>query len=237
MASKKQSGPERNCGCSDKILGHFVIAFCIIALLVCSCIWFYYTFANPPRINKVEIKFISSDSLLNKNYITGEQADSLISLMNRHEAEIADKYQYFIEQKYNEDKYFSIFTVLLGVIFSLFGFFGYKTMSSIEEKAIKTAQDKADDIAKSVADKVAREYMERNVSTYVGEASETLFNSKAAETLKMNLKESLYSELETRLTQLVEEHSSEDSNNSNYGETDSSDDTAKDGQSSNSLFS
>ena len=79
--------------------------------------------------------------------------------------------------------------------------------------------------------------MERNASTYVGEASETLFNSKAAETLKMNLKESLYSELETRLTQLVEEHSSEDSNNSNYGEKDSSDDTAKDGQSSNSLFS
>lgn len=236
MSSKKQSGSERKCECFDKILGHFVIAFCIVALLVCSFIWFYYTFANPPRINKVEIKFVSSDSLLNKNYITGEQADSLISLMNRHEAEITDKYQYFIEQKYNEDKYFSVFTVLLGVIFSLFGFFGYKTMSSIEGKAIKAAQDKADDIAKSVADKVAREYMERNASTYVSEASETLFNSKAAETLKMDLKESLYSELETRFTQLAEEYSCKDSNNNNV-ENDSSDDTAKDEKSSINLFS
>lgn len=236
MASKKQSGSERNCECSDKILGHYVIAFCIVALLVCSSIWLYHIFVNAPRINKVEIKFVSTDSLLNKNYITREQADSLISLMNRHEAEIADKYQYFIEQKYNEDKYFSVFTVLLGVIFSLFGFFGYKTMSSIEGKAIKTAQDKADEIAKSVADKVTREYMERNASTYVSEASETLFNSKAAETLKMDLKESLYSELETRFTQLAEEHSSKDSNNNNV-ENDSSDDTVKDEESSINLFS
>lgn len=237
MANNKESGTERNCECSDKIFGHLVIAFCIVALLVCSSIWLYHTFVNAPRINKVEIKFVTSDSLLNKNYITGAQVDSLISLVNRHEAEVADKYQYFIEQKYNEDKYFSVFTVLLGVIFSLFGFFGYKTMSSIEEKAIKTAQDKADDIAKSVADKVAREYMEKNVSRYVGEASETLFQSKAADTLKIDLKKTLYSELEARLTQLVDEHFSKDSDNSNDFENDNSDITDREEQSSSSLFS
>lgn len=220
-----ENAKEKCSECCSKALGSYVIAICITALMVCGCIWLYHCLLNEPKINKVNIEFVSSDSILDKNYLTQEQVDSIVKVINKHEAQMSDKYQYFIEQKYNEDKYFSVFTVLLGIVFSIFGFFGYKSITSIEDKAIKVAQTKsqeiADKIARQTADKVAKEYMENNVTKYVNDASNVLFHSEAAEVLKNGLKASLYSELENHLNKLVDERIKESREDSDNRENDS----------------
>ena len=63
--------------------------------------------------------------------------------MQKQQKLLEDKYQYFIEQQSNTQDILTIGGVLLSIIVSLVGFFGYKTMHSIEDKAKKIGEDAA----------------------------------------------------------------------------------------------
>ena len=138
----------------DKLIAELVIAICIVTLLFCGAVWFFKTYVDPPKITKIEFHISSTDSLRQRNYVSREDVDSLMRLINKYEAEIADKYQYMLEQEDNSDKYYSTFGVLLGIIFSLFGFFGYKSINAIEKQAIEKAEDKANHVAQETTDSI-----------------------------------------------------------------------------------
>lgn len=70
-------------------------------------------------------------------------ADSIFNEIQKHEKILEDKYQYFIEQKSNTQDILTIGSIILGIIVSLVGFFGYSTIQSIEEKAKKIGENAA----------------------------------------------------------------------------------------------
>lgn len=161
-----------------------ILASCVVAIIIVSAVWCCRT-CFKPEVQPIRIEITASDSLKMANYLSKEQADSLISIVRRHERELAERYQYALEQKMNQDQYFSFGTFLVGVILSIFGFFGYKSIKSIEEKANKDAEC----AAKLTSEEVTKSYLDEKLGGKVSIAAEKIFNSIGAETMKAKVVE------------------------------------------------
>lgn len=156
-----------------------IMVSCVVAILIVSAFWCCRTCIKP-EIQPIRIEITASDSLKRANYLSKEQADSLITIVKRHERELAERYQYALEQKMDQDQYFSFGTFLVGVILSIFGFFGYKSIKSIEEKA----NNDAERAAKQTSEDVTKSYLNEKLDGKVSIAAEKIFNSIGAETMK-----------------------------------------------------
>lgn len=156
-----------------------ILASCVVAIIIVSAVWCCRT-CFKPEVQPVRIEITASDSLKKANYLSKEQADSLITIVRRHERELAERYQYALEQKMDQDQYFSYGTFLVGVILSIFGFFGYKSIKSIEEKA----NNDAERAAKQTSEDVTKSYLDEKLDGKVSIAAEKIFNSIGAETMK-----------------------------------------------------
>ena len=157
---------------------------CIVAILIVSSFWCCRTCIKP-EIQPIRIEITASDSLKRANYLSKEQADSLITIIKRHERELAERYQYALEQKMDQDQYLSFGTFLVGVVLSIFGFFGYKSIKSIEEKANKDAER----AAKQTSEDVTKSYLNEKLDGKVSIAAEKIFNSIGADTMKAKVVE------------------------------------------------
>lgn len=156
-----------------------IMVSCVVAILIVSAFWCCRT-CFKPEVQPIKIVITASDSLKRENYLSKEQADSLITIVKRHERELAERYQYALEQKMDQDQYFSFGTFLVGVVLSIFGFFGYKSIKSIEEKANKDAER----AAKQTSEDVTKSYLDEKLDGKVSIAAEKIFNSIGAETMK-----------------------------------------------------
>ena len=156
-----------------------IMVSCVVAILIVSAFWCCRTCIKP-EIQPIRIEITASDSLKRANYLSKEQADSLITIVKRHERELAERYQYALEQKMDQDQYLSFGTFLVGVVLSIFGFFGYKSIKSIEEKANKDAER----AAKQTSEDVTKSYLNEKLDGKVSIAAEKIFNSIGAETMK-----------------------------------------------------
>lgn len=156
-----------------------ILVSCVVAILIVSAVWCCRTCLKP-EIQPIRIEITASDSLRMANYLSKEQADSLITIVKRHERELAERYQYALEQKMDQDQYLSFGTFLVGVVLSIFGFFGYKSIKSIEEKANKDAER----AAKQTSEDVTKSYLDEKLDGKVSIAAEKIFNSIGAETMK-----------------------------------------------------
>lgn len=156
-----------------------ILASCVVAIIIVSAVWCCRT-CFKPEVQPIRIEITASDSLKMANYLSKEQADSLITIVRRHERELAERYQYALEQKMNQDQYFSFGTFLVGVVLSIFGFFGYKSIKSIEEKA----NNDAERAAKQTSEDVTKSYLDEKLDGKVSIAAENIFKSIGAETMK-----------------------------------------------------
>lgn len=161
-----------------------IMVSCIVAILIVSAFWCCRTCIKP-EIQPIRIEITASDSLKRANYLSKEQADSLITIIKRHERELAERYQYALEQKMDQDQYLSFGTFLVGVVLSIFGFFGYKSIKSIEEKANKDAEW----AAKQTSEDVTKSYLNEKLDGKVSIAAEKIFNSIGADTMKAKVVE------------------------------------------------
>lgn len=98
-----------------------ILASCVVTIIIVSAVWCCRT-CFKPEVQPIRIEITASDSLKKANYLSKEQADSLITIVRRHERELAERYQYALEQKMDQDQYFSFGTFLVGVVLSIFGF-------------------------------------------------------------------------------------------------------------------
>ena len=161
-----------------------IMVSCVVAILIVSAFWCCRTCIKP-EIQPIRIEITASDSLKRANYLSKEQADSLITIIKRHERELAERYQYALEQKMDQDQYLSFGTFLVGVVLSIFGFFGYKSIKSIEEKANKDAER----AAKQTSEDVTKSYLNEKLDGKVSIAAEKIFNSIGADTMKAKVVE------------------------------------------------
>lgn len=85
--------------------------------------------------------------------------DSLQTYIHITEQRIADKYEYFLEQKKDENILFSVGSLFGGIFISILGFFGYKSFKDIEAKAEKQAG--------IIAAESAEEFLKNNLPVFI----------------------------------------------------------------------
>lgn len=114
---------------------------------------------------------ITTDSLGHVSKEARDLADSIINEMKRQEHLLEDKYEYVINQQSNAQDMLAVGGILLGIIVSIVGFFGYSTMQSIEEKATAIANEAANKAyekkLKDLQDKRFKEYLNDNAKPEV----------------------------------------------------------------------
>ena len=204
---------------SDSTTAEFILISCVLAILFCVCCWVYGAFVKVPSFQPIRIEVVESDKMLGSNYISKEEADSLSSVMKRQERMLEDKYQYALDQKMNEDRYFSIGTFVVGVVISVFGFFGFKSLKSIEEKAKEDSQR----LATKISEDVTKEYLKQRLQGLVTIESEKILKSSAAESLKKEILDSVYKKYDEKFNSLSEEDVSESQQTENISDSDDND--------------
>ena len=204
---------------SDSTTAEFILISCVLAILFCVCCWVYGAFVKVPSFQPIRIEVVESDKMLGSNYISKEEADSLISVMKRQERMLEDRYQYALDQKMNEDRYFSIGTFVVGVVISVFGFFGFKSLKSIEEKAKEDSQR----LATKISEDVTKEYLKQRLQGLVTIESEKILKSSAAESLKKEILDSVYKKYDEKFNSLSEEDVSESQQTENISDSDDND--------------
>lgn len=161
-----------------KIWAKTILAICTLALIV---VLVRYAFAINHTTNHYTIEYtITTDSLGHVSTESRALADSIIYEIQKQEHLLEDKYEHVIDQQSNTQDLLAIGGVLLGIIVSIVGFFGYSTMQSIEEKAEAKADDAAKDAynktIKSMQEKGFKEYLENNAKPEVDKRIQEALN-------------------------------------------------------------
>ncbi len=175
------------------ICSALLLLFCIVAIIVCGVL--LVTNNSKQTIVKHEILLaVVPDSLgiLPKDvYMV---VDSLQTYIHTTEQRIADKYEYFLEQKKDENILFSVGSLFGGIFISILGFFGYKSFKDIETKAedraTEIASETAEKRAKEIALSAAGEHLKNNLPKYVDEKLSDVAN-KLANTVNTMVQERL----------------------------------------------
>lgn len=142
---------------------------------------------------------------------TRAMADSIVGVLTKDEQLLADKYQYVIDQQAKTQDFLAIGGILLGIIVSIVGFFGYDKMQAIEDKAKDLAESSAkkafSEELKELQQKHNQEYLlgtvKPTVSKEIEEAMVSFTDQKVAQIdeieKKINLLEPAVAELNRRI--------------------------------------
>lgn len=145
--------------------GAILIVICVVALLV--AFGYSYYLAKTKAVQPISVSVtVQVDST---GVVTPESSqfiDDLKAEMVRHEQLLEDRYKHVLEQKEDMNDLLSIGGMFLAVVLALFGFFGYKSMSSIEEKVQKETE--------RIADSKVDESVKKKLETYSKQTVESL---------------------------------------------------------------
>ena len=175
----------------NKITSFVLVLVCIGALLFGLVFYVVKVGCKEQKVERILV-YTSAvpDSTMAINYISKEQIDSLIKEVRQYDAQLSEKYQYLIEQKEQDSQLFYWGSLIVGIVVSVVGWFGYQSFSSVEEKAIKAAKESSGD------------YLAKNLTTEVANQSKTYFESTASNTLKDQIKNDLDAVIQTKVDNL-----------------------------------
>ena len=157
---------------------------CIIALMGAfffSCMLFVKN--DVQDINVHIVMPVDSTGVISTEAM--QQAEDLKAELIRHEQLLEDRYKHVLEQKENLNDLLTIGGMFLTIVLALFGFFGYKSMNSIEEKVKQEAESTAKNTAED-ASKARFEAFEQRTS----ESLSTAMEKKIKETVDKEMAES-----------------------------------------------
>lgn len=159
---------------------------CLAALLLftCSCGIIYRAcscFTDQVTQTHRIVLTVSPDSVYDDakfSYYT----DSLITVINKHEHVIADRYEAILEDKADTQKYWSLAGFLVSVIVGIAGFFGFKSIKDIEHDCKETAEEiaasKAASVASATSKEITQKYLDDNLKKEVLDASRDYFGDR-----------------------------------------------------------
>lgn len=129
-----------------------------------------------PESHHIHI-YLTEDTISNNTHhlkylYNHSEVDSMVKVLQNHEALLEQKYQYVMEQKEEEDRFKTYLAIIASIILSIAAFFGFKTISDLkkqcreeasaiasqisEDTATTAAEKKADEVARTKADEVAK---------------------------------------------------------------------------------
>ena len=205
-------------------LASWILAICALVLIVTLAVVAIVSSCKHVEPQRVELTLVPADSVSGASQFSKRddmvmisrcKLDSIVARFDAHEAQLAQKYQYIIEKRDEEDNYRNIFMLIFGIAVSTVGFFGYRSFADIEKRAMKVAEEKAEQVAKEQAQKTAKEvaqntaqnycsqnvnqlvqsYLAQNLPNEVNSRVNTLFNGEGKEAIVQEV----YCELDTRL--------------------------------------
>lgn len=205
-------------------LASWILAICALVLIVTLAVVAIVSSCKHVEPQRVELTLVPADSVSGASQFSKRddmvmisrcKLDSIVARFDAHEAQLAQKYQYVIEKREEEENYRNIFMLIFGIAVSTVGFFGYRSFADIEKRAMKVAEEKAEQVAKGQAQKTAKEvaqntaqnycsqnvnqlvqsYLAQNLPNEVNSRVNTLFNGEGKEAIVQEV----YCELDTRL--------------------------------------
>ena len=174
-----------------KRTGAVVIASCIAMLCAVFVIYTWYHCAHKGQGDKIRpvTIVVKTDSA---GVVTEEsrmQIKALEDRMEQQEHLIEDKYQYVLEQKETFNDVMTYGGMLVAIVVSLFGFFGYKSLNSMEERVEAQAKTKAEEAAKETFKGQFEKYKkdtDESLGEQVGTKVKEQFKKSIAEFHKQN---------------------------------------------------
>lgn len=134
----------------------WILFLCIVVAAV-TVAFFSLDRAILDEEKEVKISYVfQTDTLGTVTPQSRALADSVLYEMSKHEQRIADKYEYIIEQRSNIEDYLTWGGILLTIVISIFGFFGYKSLHDIQERILKHVEPSAQKAAEDKAEKICR---------------------------------------------------------------------------------
>lgn len=124
----------------DKLGGWLV--FCLCLIIIGGAALYFILRPAAPATYQITLT-VASDSIGVVSPDVMLKMDSLAELVKQQNADVNERYAYMVEQKENEDTLIAIGSILVSIILAIFGFFGYRSFKSIEDKAVNSAQEKA----------------------------------------------------------------------------------------------
>lgn len=185
-----------------RILSFGIIVTCIALLLALLCVMVWRASNNNPDVYRVIMTTdVLPDSLKAYNYMSREQADSLIEVVRSYDEQLTQKYQYLVEQKEQDSQVFYWGSLIVGIVIAVLGWFGFQSFTTIEDKAKSRAAKVADKVARRIAWKETKRFLEGEGKNQIKTAAKDNLQKDAVEKTKMQVVNELNSIIDNRLKQ------------------------------------
>jgi len=187
-----------------RILSFGIIAACVVLLLGLLGLMVWRSSNANPEVNRVILTSdVKLDSLKAFNYIDNKKADSLIKAVKDYDAQLTQKYQYLVEQKEQDTRVFYWGSLIVGIVIAVFGWFGFQSFTTIEDKAKKKAKDVATNVAKRIAWTETKTFLNGEGKKEIIAVANNNLQNDAVQKVKEQVKGELNTIIEARLKQYM----------------------------------
>ena len=187
-----------------RILSFSIIGVCIVLLLALLGLMVWRATNNNPDIYRVIVTHgCVTDSLDTRSYITYEQADSLIKAVKAYDDQLTQKYQYLVEQKEQDSQVFYWGSLIVGIVVAVFGWFGFQSFTTIEDKAKSKAGKVAATVATRTAWKETRDFLKEEGKKQINTAAQSILKEEAVKKVKDLVLDELNTAIENRMNQYM----------------------------------
>lgn len=126
--------------------GGILIVLCVIGLIGAFVFAGYlYSTSKVQDVNVQIVMNVDSTGVLSEE--SKQQIVEMKEELIRHEHLLEDRYKHVLEQKENLNDMLTIGGMFLTIVLALFGFFGYKSMTTLEDKVKENAKVTAEETA------------------------------------------------------------------------------------------
>lgn len=202
----------------SSILAYVMLLLCVLGI-ICPFIFQAYNH----RSEKVIVVISQEDTLPISTNIKSIELDSLLQLIEKKEMRLEERYDYVLEQKENEFKWQSYISLIIGIIVSICGFFGYKSIRELKEDVQKDTKSLAERVAKAKATQTAEEIAKNESKIQVQNSLPNEVRKYLAENLRPELskqmnelfRDEMYNSLKSELVEKINDKFSQISKTQN----------------------
>lgn len=165
-----------------------ILGVLIVGLFVCVAVFVVASITKQRPIVEHHIYIEKVDSVADMPVYTKEGIDSLVMIVAAHDRDLAEKYQYAMEERSNEDYARSFVVVVVGALISVLGFFGYKSFKDIKEHGKQISKDASEKEARLTVKKILPDMIKQEITRE--------FEGQTIKTLEERLHNSLTTEMQ-----------------------------------------
>ena len=179
-----------------------ILGVLIVGLFVCVTVFVVCTIVKQrPLVEHHVYMYERADSVGDTVVYEKAAIDSLVMCVAAHDRDLAEKYQYAIEERSNEDYARSFVVIVVGALISVLGFFGYKSFKDIKEHGKQISKDASEKEARLTVKKILPDMIKQEITRE--------FEGQTIKTLEERLHDSLTMELQKYTDDAINERTND----------------------------